>query len=218
MAIVKEQDGGNIVTGDILRAAFYFWLDNQIGIIDVAYQMTNAFGTVTYGDAAFDLQTAVDGQFQSLTVLAAKILGCRVTKLNGVKPFPLAGVATSTSIGSDASPANPTQVRGLVATRGPFASKIGRGRFFMPFSSASQDQNDGTPNPVYVGRLQTLANLLYVAQSFVSVGGATAATPVTFRRSNGTGTPVVAKVARAVWATQRRSGSLGRTNPPTIPL
>ena len=172
MAITKIQDGGTLVTGDIFRAAFYTWYENQVGIMDIAYVWTNAFGSVTFGDAAFDLQTALDGDLQAILGNTVKILGCRVTKLNGIKPFPLAGVATSTSTGSMANKPLPTQVRGLIATKGPFASRIGRGRIFPPFAGTDGMDTDSTPTAAHVTNLQTFANDAYAAQAITGTGSA----------------------------------------------
>jgi hypothetical protein len=218
MAIVTLQSGGQLIINDKLRFTVYNWLDDQYGLMTVAGVVSSLTGLVYAGDVAHAYQSAIDAALQACMPIDAKLLGTRVTFLNRLAPRPLAGVATSTSTGSTANPALPTQVSGIISLRGDIASRHGRGRVYVPFPAVTDHDATLRPTAVYLGHLNALAAGMFSTVTFTSgVNTATVQIGI-FDRRAGTLTTISSVHAKQVWATQRRRGDYGRKNPDSIPL
>lgn len=135
--------------------------------------------------------------------------------LNRVSP----GATTSTvfsgngrGVGTATGDNLPRQTSGIITLKTAFAGRRYRGRVYIPFPAEADNDAVGNPTAGYVTRLGLLA-AQYAGPLVHSIGGGTVVTSLLVRsRKFGLWTPVIATIARVVWATQRRRGSYGRTN------
>jgi hypothetical protein len=108
----------------------------------------------------------------------------------------------------------PPQVSGLITLRTAFAGRAYRGRQYVPFpSEQASDDTTGRPTTAYNTALNGLA-AKYVLEMVVGASpNVTRLRCGIFRRSNNTINYVLSTSSRGIWATQRRRGDFGRTNP-----
>lgn len=217
MAIVTEQDGGYINTGNVLRANLWMALQNQVGICGCAFACTGDTGFgITAGEFANVIQTATDPKQQLLLNTTTLILGCKTTFLPPGQ-INKAGIASSTSVGSLSAVPLPTQDTGIVSLNTLKSGRAYRGRFYFPFPLVSQlDATDSTPTAAYVTALKNLADALVKTWNVVGAGGTATLVPTIYHRANQTNDQIIGYVAKKLWATQRRRGDYGRLNSPII--
>lgn len=224
MAVTTTQPGGFVVSLDVVRLSLYTWWQGQLGMNDISYYVVSITGgTIRYGDIANWFATNFDPSYQVVLGLGVQILGWKCSSLK-ITPPPLPGIATDTLLGTGSTLALPTQDRGLVSFQTSVAGRAYRGRIYIPFPSRVFLDVDSTPTAAYVTNIQGLANTLISTQNVVAGPTTAQLEPVIWHRKAGkAGVPaaktfdfVIGANARKAWATQRKSGDLGRLNTPII--
>lgn len=222
MAITVTQRGlfVGVPPTDPILATFYAWQNNQVGIFGCHYKITAIVGGGTsLGGIAFGMQTAVDGILQSLMATDVSILGCKVAILDQI-PYPLPGIATSTSTGALVAPTLPGQASGIITKVTEFSGRKYRGRVYVPFPAPSQNDVDNTPTDNYVSNLLLLSQQLFAQPWTITDDGGNMVTVLAYLRQKLAPhnlTPITGGNPRKEWATQKRRGDYGRTNSPVIP-
>lgn len=150
------------------------------------------YKALLYNGATFD---GIIGQIVSPLPLHARVL------------YDLdSGVGTAGAIGL------PKQTSGLIRYQTDFAGPGFRGRTYLPFPAAADNQADGVPTNGYNSRNLILADAV---KGFIAVSNAGRTATVQmglFRRAGSIFTPIVSAGAAANWATQKRRGDFGRPN------
>ncbi len=203
------------VLNDIIQVKFSTWFDGQLGLNICNYKVTTLPGV---GPTTLTIANAISASYAAIILppmtTGAVYLGCSVRDLT---PVPLPAADTS-NVGAGPGTAGinplPTQVCGLIKLTTAVAGRKGRGRKYIAFPDAA---NDSVPPRPDVGYQGFLANLAAFFSSAYTVGVMTM-TPIIYHRLSKTGDLVVGAVVRDTWATQRRRGDLGRTNPQAIAL
>lgn len=108
----------------------------------------------------------------------------------------------------------PKQVAGLISLRTLFSGRRFRGRMYIPFPPEILNElPDARPSASYLTVLGTIASFV-IAPLPISVGADSETfLPVVLHRDDLTDTFIFDAMVRPVWATQRRRGDFGRTNP-----
>jgi hypothetical protein len=220
MAVTKVQDSALLVVDADYRVSWYTWCQNQWGINDVAYAIDATVGAPTMGDLAEAFQTLTEANQGVWLPTQASILGTRVTKLTGPAPRPIAGVATSTAIGTLTGPPVPTQSTGIISCQTALAGRGYRGRIFLPFVAPAFIGTDGLPTAAYKSIVGTYGDYLYGSPTTLipAAGGSITLHPVLWHKATAGSTPIIGRQVRSYWGTMRKRGDLGRTNPKSIPL
>jgi hypothetical protein len=121
-----------------------------------------------------------------------------------------AGTATGAMMGG--------QLCGLTKWLTDFAGPAYRGRTFWPFPTAGEDDTTGVPIAGWVTNATALSNAIRNFSSITGGGGGAAACSLVLSHGpNKEGftpvpTPITGFSVEDVWATQKRRGTLGRTN------
>lgn len=202
------------VLNDIYAVKLVSYDTSQVGI-NLLHHQVSAVGGAGLSDLqiANGLQTIFAPLYAILLNNNATFRGVQVQK---VAPIPVNVAVNSTgapSVGSGGATALPKQVSGLISAYTTLAGRSNRSRVYVAFPSATQNQADGIPTPGYITALNNLATAL-IATTTITVG----ANSVTllagvYHRRFLTITTWASIVVRGKWATQRRRGDEGRTNP-----
>lgn len=115
-------------------------------------------------------------------------------------------------VGGVVGPLLPKQSCGLLSLRSTALGRRGRGRVYIPFPSEEDNVTGGIPSVDYVVRVEVLSDTIAEAAFVGAVPNVTTLTPMLFSRDTGVYTPIVATLARSLWATQRRRGDFGKQN------
>lgn len=207
---------GNIATNDILRTSFVCVADLQWGMMTAYTRCTattdNSITLVEYASLISErFATEIRTLLSSQAVYAGSLI-------QSVYPTPLSDLISSVTdagVGLWDSQLLPTQVSGLFKLGTTQGGRANRGRKYMPFpgKSASSDTTH-RPTAEYLGGLNNLADLYVNLQQLTGAAGT-----ATFefglwkgRPSTGAFLAFTYRTTRQAWATQRRRGSLGKTN------
>lgn len=209
-----------IATSDILEVTLVTSFQNQVGENVLHYKVDAG---VVPGPTALSVAQAIDAAItvNYITTLTntASYRGCRAQVI-----FPTRYVHAIDAVGAAGTAgANPLppQVRGLMTMQTDFGGRAFRGRMFFPFPDESHLNADATPNAGYTGAMLAVATSLFTTPfNVVGGGGSAHLIPIIWHRKAGksgsplahTGDPITTFSARSLWATQRRSGELGRPN------
>lgn len=219
MAIVITQGGGvPPSSGNVLLWTVYFGWDGagQIAIMDFHFNVTSTSGTgCTMGELAAGLQSKLEvNGMRALLSTTTTLLGSKVATLN-VAPYPLPGIATSTSTGSDTTDTLPGQVCGVMTKLTLASGRAFRGRVYFPFPPNSAQSVEGAPTSAYYLSMATVMANLYDGspQTYTGAGGGTDLLPVLRQKlAPHNITNVVGVRPQPLWGTQRRRGDYGRRN------
>jgi hypothetical protein len=168
------------------------------------------------GALVSDAAILMDATFASLMkALMSNESGYTGTMVQVVAPTrkPFAVANANAGAGVAGTPGVARQVAGLFSKITSFTGQANRGRFYIPFPAAADDDTNGFPTAGYMTRMGFLAAA--VIQNFTITSGADTSTieAVIFHKgSPGTTTTVITATARQKWATQRRRGSYGKPN------
>lgn len=207
--------------GAILAMTVYCQETDQVSINTVYGQVTGvSTGGATLNEIAVDYAAGLAGALKALLANTASFRGVGVRDISTLPKQAASYSASGAGVGSAGAVCLPRQTAGLISVYDGLAGKGHRGRFYVPFPSATDNMTDGVPTVGYLARLVTLAPTLFTLFVVVGAGGSTSVTPGLVHRfvnkvklPNPTITfPLVAPVPRSVWATQRRRGSYGRPN------
>lgn len=151
--------------------------------------------------------------FTSLMGTDSDYIGTRVQK---IWPLPLQVAAISFAAAAPGGPGTgvtlPTQVAGLMSLRTAEAGRHGRGRMYLPFPGVTLNL-DGSPTAAYSIAAASLSAMLMTPQVVSAGAASTTLVCGVFDRVSKVLTPIVSAVASLEWATQRRRGAYGASNP-----
>jgi hypothetical protein len=163
------------------------------------------------------IATQIDGVMAPLYKPAlateANYRGVGVRRIRPLPPGPegvsIANAGPGTSTGSMLPP----QTAGLISLRAIIGGRANRARVYVPFPAEGENVDNGLPANSYIILLNAIAGAWLGAQ-VVTVGlGTITLLPVVYHRTSGSTTDLITSLSREVWATQRRRGGFGATNP-----
>jgi hypothetical protein len=200
---------GNVAQVTIACTAF-----NQVGLNDVYFVVNSIAGAgSTDADLAAFLDNLLAPLYKPALTGPANYYG---VKVRVIAPTATAIPQTGTTHGGPGTAGTqplPTQVRGLIRFGTNTIGKPGHGRIFIPFPDvAHQGLVTSTPTAAYLILLNAIANALTLGFTVTSGANSSTYNQVIWHRKTKTYTPVTLYDASAFWATQRRSGDLGRLN------
>lgn len=201
---------------DKYEAKFYcVATETQIGINVRHYQTTEEEGGgVAVQDMADLLSGIASFAYRSWLHNSASYLGCTLQVINVVPPVTAPFVSTNgAGVGNALGDLLPRQVAGLIHIKGAVPGKHGRGRAYIPFGSSIYNGNDGKLSGAGLAALDAVRVFLAADRTFVD--GALSTTIRTRLRNRATNDLTIVEEMKRDdrWATQRRRGSFGRTNP-----
>jgi hypothetical protein len=140
-------------------------------------------------------------------------VGCRLIDLPPTRRM-FASIANLGFGNSLFGPA-PPQTRGLTSWLTNFAGRGERGRSYWAFPSTGAVAPTGFPVAAYLTAVAALGAFWGSGPITLASGGNSAAqSPAIHNRKTGAMTVITGFITRPDFATQRRSGNLGRANPP----
>jgi len=201
-------------TGDIVECRFVSQLDEQVSYNVRHYLVSDLEGAGTTLDDFLEIM----GQTFQAAVKNCMSDSARFLGLDARVLFPTKSIYVSdedhAGDGTQTGDPLPTQTSGVITLRSAQPGRSGRGRFYQPFPSESDNDANGKPGGGYTGNLAQLANLLD-NEIDVSVGAdGFNYIPVVWSRKDSVYYPIIQAVARARWGTQRSRGSYGKPNIP----
>lgn len=218
MAVTITQPGNQWADTQVGLLSVFLWRHNQLGQFDCHYTGVTAMaGGVYYGEIAASYGTLLEPHLQAIMDTDTFITGFKFSAV-GVAPFPLPGVAVSDAMGSSAPPGLPGQVSGIFTKTTLYSGKAYRGRCYIPFPASVYQDTDDTPTNAYKSGLLNIATDLISTNTVVGASmGQVTLTPVIYNRTSKETTVITGANIRKYWATQKRRGNLGRTNPNIVP-
>jgi hypothetical protein len=219
MPNVIAQAGGLLVGGSTVNMALYTWVDGQYAICNQAFRVpTSGFsGGLTMGDCALAYLNAVDAALQAIITIETKILGVKCSQFRDVPgDVPLAGIATSTDVGSVANPTAAKQTALVITKTTLVGGKRGRGRMYLPPPGVSAIDLGGEPTAAYLALAATFYGAVYGFSS-LTIGPANAVFIAAVHGKVILGfIAQTSFIVRPRFGTQRRRGAYGRPNPDSI--
>ena len=203
-----------VSTGDRMEIRVFCQDGEQGSVNTVFYRVTGVTGVVTDSDFAVAFDSVVSGDLKNMIYDNAVYQGVSARIANRL-PLPVAALANGGAGNGNAGAIGlPRQTCGLLDFRTAIAGPGGRGRWFMPFPSASDNETFGVPKASYVSALSAFgATLLAVTLIGAVVGGGSADVAfVLWSRKNAAMRAIDATFGSTRWATLRSRGSFGRAN------
>lgn len=193
----------------------------QVAINTTYWQTTAEAGT---GATQFAMASALDALLSPVYIAAMSsrsiYRGLTFQKISPGLPL-VASVSTGNNgPGSVGATTAPGQVSGLISFKTPFAGKGFRGRIYIPFPYSTAADGQGRMVAGYQTVLRDIA-AVYVAPHTIGAGGNTTTLECSIQhRENPGAIPPVYRYysldssnVPLAFATQRRRGQFGRTNP-----
>lgn len=220
MAQEIQQQGGAMTLGNYYRASVYAWLNNQYGIVTCDFiwnSQTGAFSDIYTSQLAANIDSSSGAQFAACLALGTTYLGVKVAPVLKTETA-LAGIVTNTYAAGGTVGPLPTQTCGLMRKQTALKGAAGRGRLYMPFPDVTALLDSGQPSSAYRGLCRVFTSYFVSNQTFTFGGSINTFVPVVYHRSAVPpfGTNITGYADSAEWATQRRRGDFGRTNPMVI--
>ena len=207
-----------MVVGDFLQVKYFCRLYDQVGINIRHFQVMALGGTLTNinQDLTNALSTTSSVAYKQIIASLAKYFGLSVQIL-GATGWEAPWTSTfGQGFGTAVSGPLPLQTTGMITLKTGLTGKKNRGRVYVPFPSLGDvDSIDGTPITGYVNRLNILAQLWNDDYDIANSSPAFTATlrPQLYHPAVGNMTTITSAISRKRFATQRRRGNYGRTNP-----
>jgi len=202
-----------LAVGQILEARAWVNDGNQASVNTFHYQV-NVVGSpgATDLDVAVTLDAALAGLYKPFLNNNATYRGVTVQI---IRPLPIKIDVISVGApgaGTGGAIASAHQVSGLTSWYTATAGRKGRGRTFWPFPPTAFTSGDGTPTAGSVTIMDAIASAVFGYSTVVNGGRSATVQFGIYSRTLGTLTPVVTRITRGVWATQRKRGAYGRAN------
>jgi hypothetical protein len=206
-----------ITLGHIIALKISSWYNNQLGLNVLHFRCAaSTGGGMTETEVALAMEPVVTAVLLPLLAVPSQYLGLSVKDLSNV-PATASGVSgTLAGNGLGGAVALPTQVSGLITLRTPLSGRRGRGRCYIPFPAVTDNAAGDIPTGAYVTKLQNFATAVFTPQALVGGVGTASFIPVVKPATGLAVIDIIATQARTSWATQRRRGNYGRTNPQMI--
>lgn len=199
--------------GDTIEVTMWSQDSEQAGLCVFHYRVITApVGLVKLSAAPGAMFTALSAPFAGCMSLNASVHGFIVKRVRpGIPTIPY--FSTSFSIpGTLTGDQLPRQVSGLMTKRTGSPGKSGRGRIYVPFPTEVMSSSAGEPTGPYSTLLGTLRTAMLANVNVVDGINTAILSPAVFSRTLGIDSLMTDITARTHWATQRRRGSLGRSN------
>jgi len=205
-----------LVIGQIIELTVAATIQTQTALnIYHAWVTGPLVGAPTVQDVANGMDAYWDVQYKALMSSAWRYRGTGARIINTLVAHRMFAGVTGAGPGTGAATALPTQSRGIISWGTQYAGRAQRGRTYIPGPSTAAVDANGIPVAGYVTAAQTLANKWNAGAVTLTVGANTFTfTPILWHRKPKTFDIVTTGVAKALMATQRRSGSYGRSNAP----
>lgn len=202
--------------GDIVQARLYCRVSEQVTVTTHNWLVDDFGPTSTDRDAANTVDAALSTPLLNLLSGNATYLGTCCQIINrpplGVHQCDTGGAGT----GNAGAISLPRQTAGLISWNTGMAGPGGRGRTYMPFPAAADNETDGTPTASYLTRLNLYAQAVLLIGDFNGGGRIAGVSAVLLRRRSPPSTSLTVPLAgyelNDKWATQKRRGSFGRPN------
>lgn len=203
-----------LLNNDVIRMRIFYHQVDQEAVNTMHFVISASTGL---GITMNELLVAMDGAYTTaLQLCQVQTAFLRSYSGQRIQPAPLTlleffPIGTAGTAGADPLPG---QVSGLIAFGTDLAGPSQRARLYIPFPD--QSLNDPLLNRPSVAGLTLYAGLvalLSVPLGVTGAGGNAAATPVIWHRATSTYAFITSGTARDAWATQKRRGNYGRTNP-----
>lgn len=206
----------NMLLNEIWRLRIASYTPSQAAINVVHYKVTSLLGAVTDNYMIDQFNTLVGPLYAAILSDDARYRGVSLQRAFPAPPTRAIADVDGDTAGVVAGEILPGQIAGIVSVGTAFAGKSQRGRIYLPFPSETDNELPGLPTDTYVAAAQALANAIFVPISKAPTPGVNeiTLTPVVFHRANSTSDAITTKLAKKLWATQRRRGSYGRQNLP----
>lgn len=214
-----------ISAGSTYKHRTFCFCGDQLGLNTRYFLVVSLTGTApTEATFVATLDAIIAPLYKPAMHNSAQYIGTDIQNISGVIPFPVQ-IGTQSNIGNGTGGAGtlPSQVSGIYTVRTALTGRSYRGRQYIPFPPAAAVLGGTLPEPT--GAYQTLmlniGNALVANQTYSS-GGATIVVTWGLRHQRpagiaGTFTPSTVIVAPQAFATQKRRGDYGRTNPQPEP-
>jgi hypothetical protein len=200
--------------GDVLRvtmAAVY--RGQQVEEMNMHYQCTLSGGSDSRALVLSAIDAIVTAHIVPTMNGSMKYWGSKASIVEGpIKPLPV--TTNPATAGGTSNASLPTQVRGLVRLVTALMGRKQRGRLFVFTPDYTEADSDGNPTSAYQSALAAFATSLIAG--FTAAGSSWV--PVIYHRPKASPptpfsvTSVTAFTINPKFATQRRSGQLGRVN------
>jgi hypothetical protein len=204
----------NMIPGDRFRWRHACYGRDQVGLNNWDFTVSVITNTPTYEGVLNSIDLAASVLYRPCIPAAFTRYGSQLIILTSPMVAPistsanaLAGLATGDTL--------TMQAAGLVSKRTGLRGRAGRGRCYIPFPSTDFLDTDGTPTAAYVALLTGIA--FFFCTNIVMTDGAGNSAICVPQVSHGaglTGSNITSYQTPKRWATQRRRGNFGRTNPP----
>lgn len=203
-----------LALGDIIRVRVACYTSNQQGINVAHFRVSNVTGTSqTDFQVANAFDTTLAPRYKAAINVSARYRGVSVQRIRPLPPtFPQI-ITASDGVGTVAGDLLSTQVSGIASSQTNFAGAAFRGRVYIPFASEASNDAVGIPTAAYVLLIADIAEELFTPVTIAVGANGLTLVPVVYHRAAGTATDITNYIARQKWATQRRRGSYGKTNP-----
>lgn len=215
----------NITVNSYYKHRTFCYQGNQVGI-NVRYLKIVTAAGVPVTETAFitTLDTLFATLYKPWLSTTGTYVGSDIQDITGTLPFPVqVGSNANNGPGTQAGQPLPAQVSGLIKTQTMFTGRGYRGRCYIPFP-ASQWVQTGPPPVVSAAGIAVLTAI--ADATFGTLPLTVAGNVITYqwllRHGNlpgvlGTYTPLINAIPVNSWATQKRRGDYGRTNPMPTP-
>lgn len=215
----------NMAVGSNYRHRTYCYLGDQVAISTRYFKV----GAITGGpvsENAFitSLDTSLSALYIPLLTNGALYIGSNIQSLLGGPPYEQpTGTNANQANGTGGTRPMPGQVCGIYSTTSELTGPGFRGRSYVPFpdTTAGSTAAPSIPIPTYQALLSALAINVIGSLNVTGGGGTTTIQWELCEFSPGGAVfatvPLTDFIVRPRWATQKRRGDYGRTNPQPTP-
>jgi hypothetical protein len=205
-----------LALNDIIRAEIISFNNKSQEGENVLHYRVSVIGVspATTADCAKDISISVQAQIKALLSNLSAFELIRVNVLNRTPTPAPALYAADTGNGTAGAAELPGQTCGIITLRTNNAGRGQRGRIYVPFPSATDNDNNGHPTAGYQTRLANYAAAIGIPGGIAVAEGGRSATivPTLYHRRTHNADDITSYIVRSVWASQRRRSDYGRTN------
>ncbi len=210
-----QQNNFNVSTSDVLRLTVATYCRNQVGLNIVYFQMFGPSAMCVMTDIATALDVSLATAYKAFIGQDAIYYGSSWQSITNFAFAPYQQTINQ-GMGVTIGPSLPTQVTGLVSKYANLRGRHYRGRSYLPFIHEVFDSGLGNITAPGIAAMTGIANLILAPWPFLSSVDSLTGTlnPICYDIKLGTNFGVLTNFSvRPKFATQRRRGDQGRTNP-----
>jgi hypothetical protein len=205
-----------LIVGDIIQFRTWSTDTDQASVQRMNYLVVSVTGSITDQDCCTLFSTAMEGPMKAILNNNATFNGIEAQLVSRTPLTASVFETADAGPGTAGAAALPRQTAGILTWLTPFAGVRFRGRLYMPFPAAADDQGNGIPTNAYEVKMFNVAQI-YVGFTNPTVGINNAVlAQILVHKAGKTPTPLPTVITsyfiKQKWATQRRRGSFGRVN------